>query len=207
MAKFAISLKVVNSGSPNDYPCAGAASECYLAIGSISPSTPDSAIVTTLFKKEICNGGNYRDFLDQKTEKTVDTIEIDDSPSSALVITFSVYWGNRVADKVIKLVAEKATGVAFGKIYADIAAGMMGDLLKDKLKAFEKKLVSSIMKDTDSFVDTIGVELVNDFGSLVQENSFTLKILSGVDRQETFLGVPVISAGDLVAEITFTKVA
>ncbi|MFA7239113.1 MAG: hypothetical protein WC091_03305 [Sulfuricellaceae bacterium] len=207
MSKYQIEMKVINSGSPNDYPCSGASSECYLSVGSISPDSQDVANVTTLFAKDICNGHTYSSFLDAKSKKAVSVIEIDDTASSALILSFSVYWGSRSFDKVLGLVAEKALGVAFGNIYAEIAAGMVGDLLKEKLKVFEKKLVSKIKNDVDSFVDTIGVETIDSFDLFLANNKVTLKIRSDVDRQETFLDSPVITAGDLVAEITFTKVA
>ena len=207
MSKYQIEMKVINSGSPNDYPCSGASSECYLSIGSISPDNQDVVNISTLFAKDICNGHTYSSFIDAKSKKTVTAIDINDDASSALVLSFSVYWGSRSFDKVLVLVAEKGLGVAFGNIYADIAAGMIGDLLKEKLKAFEKKLVSQIKKDIDSFVDTIGVETFENFGTMLDNNSATLMIRSDIDRQETFLDFPVITAGDLVAQITLTKAA
>lgn len=205
MARFTLAMQVANSGSPNDLPCAGAASECYLAIGSVTPADPDHLTTTTLFVPKICNGRRYSAFTDAATGTPTSTIELPDMPGAAVVLTFSVYWGSRAIDRVLIAVAERAVGVGFGGLYAQIAgvgAGLAGALIGERLEVFEKRLAGAIRRDGESFVDTIGVRVVKDFGALVQDGAATLTIRSDVDRQESFLDMPVISTGDLVATVT-----
>lgn len=206
MSKYQVEMYVKNSGSPNDYPCSGAASECYLSIGYVSSANTNTAKVTTLFAKDIGNNRTYTKFLDTHQNRETNLVEIDDSTSTALILTFSIYWGNRTLDKILTSIAEKGLGIAFGGLYTDIAAGIVGDVLKEKLKAFEKRLTSKIQKDTGSFVDTIGIETVENFNLLVNGGKAVLEIRSDIDRQETFLDFPVITSGEQVAKVTLTKV-
>jgi hypothetical protein len=207
MSKYKVELKVVNSGSANDLPCKGAASESYLTLGSVSPDNPGEIEVTNLSAGDICNSGTYSAFVDIKTSKPVNIIELDDSPGAGLVLTFSIYAGNRIMDGIIAILLEKAIGLSFSGLYAKVAANALGGLLDDILKTFEKKLVSQIKKGIRDFVETVAVETVTNFGTKFVNDTVTLKMFSDIDKEGNFLNDTIIEPGDLVAEVTLTMVA
>lgn len=205
MAKFNVSLKVVNSGSPNTLPHPGAASECYLTLGSISPAQPGQMAVSKLFVADIANGQQYDTFQDQQ-RNAVHSVELDADPASGLALTFSIYFGNRLFDQLLEQALDKAVGMALGGLYSDVLGNdLVGKLIKNRLEAFEKSLMSNVHKSNAEIVSTIGSVVVADFGSLLKDGKVTLPIRSMVDKEEAFLERTVIKTGDLVAEITLTR--
>lgn len=205
MAKFNVSLKVVNSGSPNTLPHAGAASECYLTLGSVSPAHPDVMAEHKLFVADIANGQQYDTFQNAQ-RVSVHGVELDADPEAGLVMTFSIYFGNRLFDKLLEQALEKVAGMALGSLYGDVLGnGLVSKLIQNRLEAFEKDLMAGVRKSSAEVVSTIGVSVVANFGSLLKEGKVTLPIHSAVDKEEAFLERSVIKTGDLVAEITLTK--
>ncbi len=205
MAKFNISLKIVNSGSPNTLPHVGAASECYLTLGSVSAAHPDVMTEHKLFVADIANGQQYDTF--QNTQRaSVHGVELDAAPDAGLVMTFSIYYGNRLFDQLLEQALEKAAGMALGSLYGDVLGnGLVSKLIQNRLEAFEKDLMAGVRKSSAEIVSTIGVSVVANFGSLLKEGKVTLPIHSAVDKEEAFLERTIIKSGDLVAEVTLTR--
>lgn len=207
MAQYAVELKVINSGSPNDLPCSGAASECYLSIGYFSPDSSSMVSRTTLFVNDIGNNRSYSDFVDLNTNERVNLISLpDDDSGVALVVTLSVYWGSRLFDKLLACAAEQAIDTAFGNACSAIAGPVVGWVIKDQLKAFEKGLTAQLKESIASIVVTVGTEVFEDLGSQMQDESVTLRIKSKIDVKKDFPELDVIREGDLAAEVVLRRV-
>ena len=211
MTIFRVELDVMNSGSRNDIPAKGAASECYICF------TPTSGDSTTLrvgnFSNnnftdgDIKNGGTYVNFVDiAHRNANTQSIDLPENDTN-LMVGFSIYFGMRWFDALISQAVQSFLTAQAGPLITEIvgkAPTFLQDLAKNKLTAKEKSLLASFDKNVKQIVFPVG------FGQFGQINpsttSHVIPIVSVVDVvHDDFVGLSVIKAGDLVANLILTK--
>ncbi len=205
MTSFNVELDVMNSGSRNDLPAKGAASECYLCFSSLGGS---QTLRVGRFENnnfidgDIKNGGTYKNFVDI-TGRNANTTAINLPGNGEILVAFSIYFGSRAFDAVLsqaihQLLSSQLTTVMSGLISK--LPALLKKATSDLLTEEEKKLLASFDKNFNGIAVPIGFGKINQ--NAPAGSPQTIPIYSAVDIfNENFINTTVIRVGDLVANL------
>ena len=211
MTKFNVELDVINSGSPNDLAndfsaAKGAASECYLNFGG---QTITSFMLrvgeyqnNNFVNCNIKNGGTYKNFVNLTNRNcNTNSIEIPvDDPS--LIVSFSIYYGIRQFDSFVMSSIQTALAIQI----SPLVTGVVGNLPAIIQQFVAKDLSADLTNKLDIAFKNQKISTVcTGIGQVVgNANPLVIPIYSVVDLENTYPDQPIISKGDLVANLILT---
>jgi len=213
MTNFKVSIDIIKSGSPNDLPKQGSASECYITFAGINPDTDDISFRKTIFAKDIYNTKTIASFtepeVDIQSQISSLDLAIPDSPTG-LLITYSIYYGTRSIDMFIGNIINNIIGISIKSIKTsipDIPYINIEDKLKKKLDAFEKKLKTKITNSANTSTETISIEKVIDASILLDGAEHIIPLTSDIESADDSIDdlFNYIDIGDHVANIIIKK--